>query len=62
MAARWSEGAEDALRRMWADGKTASQIAENLNCGTGCAFTRNMVIGKAHRLGLPARPSPIVRS
>ena len=36
---------------MWESGSTASQIAEEL---TG--VSRNAVIGKAHRLGLKARP------
>ncbi len=50
----WSDDARVAvLREMWAMGKTASEIAKEL--GT----TRNAVIGKAHRLELTGRPSPI---
>jgi GcrA cell cycle regulator len=39
---------------MWEKGMTASQIAEELG-----GVSRNAVIGKAHRLGLQARPSPV---
>src|SRR5882672_668659 len=38
---------------MWDAGFTASQIALRLG------VSRNALIGKVHRLGLPARPSPI---
>ena len=39
---------------MWEAGQTASQIAEALG-----GVSRNAVIGKAHRLGLQSRPSPV---
>jgi len=39
---------------MWAQGATASQIADELG-----GVSRNAVIGKAHRLGLEQRPSPV---
>jgi GcrA cell cycle regulator len=39
---------------MWHDGATASQIADELG-----GVSRNAVIGKAHRLGLEQRPSPV---
>ena len=39
---------------MWEGGSTASQIAEELG-----GVSRNAVIGKAHRLELKARPSPV---
>ena len=39
---------------MWEGGQTASQIAEELG-----GVSRNAVIGKAHRLGLQSRPSPV---
>ena len=39
---------------MWENGLTASQIADDLG-----GVSRNAVIGKAHRLGLKARPSPV---
>jgi len=50
----WTEERIDRLKRMWQDGSTASQIAEELG-----GVSRNAVIGKAHRLGLEARPSPV---
>lgn len=50
----WTEENIAALRQLWAQGLSASQIAERLG-----AVTRNAVIGKAHRLGLASRPSPI---
>jgi GcrA cell cycle regulator len=51
----WTEERIDTLRTMWEAGQTASQIAEALG-----GVSRNAVIGKAHRLGLQARPSPVV--
>lgn len=49
----WSDKDIDTLRRMWADGATTLQIAAAIG------RRKNCVIGKAHRLGLPPRPSPI---
>jgi len=51
----WTAERVDLLRREWARGCTASHIAKLLG-GT----TRNAVIGKASRLGLMGRPSPII--
>jgi len=50
----WTDERIDALKKMWDGGQTATQIAEELG-----GVSRNAVIGKAHRLGLPARPSPV---
>lgn len=61
MAARWSEDNIETLKRLWSDGKSASEIAEVLSQGGRLYMSRNMVIGKARRLGLESRPSPIVR-
>ena len=52
----WTEQRIEMLRRLWGQGQTASQIAAALG-----GVTRNAVIGKAHRLGLTGRPSPIKR-
>jgi len=49
----WTEPRLDHLRELWAEGLTASQIAERLG-----GVSRNAVIGKAHRLGLQTRPTP----
>ena len=50
----WSSERIEQLRSLWHDGLSASQIASHLG-----GITRNAVIGKAHRLGLTGRPSPI---
>jgi GcrA cell cycle regulator len=50
----WTDERIEQLRNMWEKGLTASQIAEELG-----GVSRNAVIGKAHRLGLKARPSPV---
>ena len=50
----WTDERIERLKELWSQGMTASQIAEEL--GT---ISRNAVIGKAHRLGLQARPSPV---
>ncbi|UYY59895.1 GcrA family cell cycle regulator [Sphingomonas sp. S2-65] len=50
----WTEERIDALKKMWDNGSTATQIAEELG-----GVSRNAVIGKAHRLGLQSRPSPV---
>ncbi len=50
----WTDEQEEKLKQLWREGKTASQIAEELG-----GVSRNAVIGKAHRLGLSGRPSPI---
>ena len=51
----WTDERIAQLKSGWEGGMTASQIAEQLGEGV----TRNAVIGKAHRLGLEARPSPV---
>ena len=50
----WTDERVTMLRDLWAKGLSASQIAVQLG-----GVTRNAVIGKAHRLGLESRPSPI---
>ncbi|MFC3052205.1 GcrA family cell cycle regulator [Kordiimonas pumila] len=51
----WTEDRIDQLKKLWDNGLSASQIAKELGEGV----TRNAVIGKAHRLGLKSRPSPV---
>ena len=51
----WTDERISTLKTMWESGQTASQIAEALG-----GVSRNAVIGKAHRLGLQSRPSPVV--
>ena len=50
----WTDERTATLKKMWEGGATASQIADELG-----GVSRNAVIGKAHRLGLKARPSPV---
>ncbi|MDE1918978.1 MAG: GcrA cell cycle regulator, partial [Sphingomonadales bacterium] len=50
----WTDERIEKLTKMWEGGSTASQIADELG-----GVSRNAVIGKAHRLGLKARPSPV---
>ena len=50
----WTDERIDRLKKMWSEGATASQIADELG-----GVSRNAVIGKAHRLGLDSRPSPV---
>jgi len=50
----WTDERIEQLRQMWERGMTASQIADELG-----GVSRNAVIGKAHRLGLQSRPSPV---
>lgn len=50
----WTDERIATLSKMWEGGQTASQIAEALG-----GVSRNAVIGKAHRLGLQSRPSPV---
>ena len=46
----WTDERVELLKKMWADGQSASQIAKELG-----GVTRNAVIGKVHRLGLSNR-------
>jgi GcrA cell cycle regulator len=50
----WTDERIEQLKKMWQKGMTASQIAETLG-----GVSRNAVIGKAHRLELQSRPSPV---
>lgn len=53
----WTDERIETLKRLWEKGLTASQIAEELG-----GVSRNAVIGKAHRLDLKSRPSPVKSS
>jgi GcrA cell cycle regulator len=50
MIMTWTEERVEQLKKLWADGLSASQIAAQLG-----NITRNAVIGKVHRLGLSGR-------
>jgi GcrA cell cycle regulator len=49
----WTDERVETLKKLWADGLSASQIAKQLG-----GVTRNAVIGKVHRLGLSGRAAP----
>lgn len=51
----WTEERVALLKQLWGEGKTAAEIASHLGQGV----TRNAVIGKAHRLKLSSRTSPV---
>jgi GcrA cell cycle regulator len=52
----WTDERISDLTRLWDSGHSASHIGKVLG------VSKNAVIGKAHRLKLPPRPSPIRRS
>lgn len=49
----WHAHQIEQLRDEWVRGNSTSLIGRNLGC------TKNAVVGKAHRIGLPSRASPI---
>jgi GcrA cell cycle regulator len=51
----WTAEAIDQLRSLWAEGHSTAEIGRRMG------VSKNAVVGKAHRLNLPARPSPIRR-
>ena len=51
----WNEEAIVRLRALWTEGHSTAEIGRRLG------VSKNAVVGKAHRLDLPARPSPIRR-
>ena len=52
----WNESNVARLRDLWDQGLPTAQIGKLLG------FTKNAVVGKAHRIGLERRPSPIRRT
>lgn len=46
----WTDERVELLKKLWAEGLSASQVAKQLG-----GVTRNAVIGKIHRLGLSGR-------
>lgn len=52
----WTDERIEELKQLWGEGLSAQEIGRKLD------VTKNAVIGKAHRLGLPSRPSPIKRA
>ena len=52
----WTAERIAELKRLWAAGTPTAEIGRRLG------VSKNAVVGKAHRLGLAARPSPIKRN
>ena len=52
----WNDETIARIRALWAEGLSTSEIGRRMG------ITKNAVVGKAHRLNLPARPSPIRRT
>lgn len=51
----WTPDVIQRLRTLWAEGHSTAKIGNRLG------FSKNAIVGKAHRLKLPGRPSPIQR-
>ena len=51
----WTSQRIAELERLWATGASTAEIGRQLD------VSKNAVVGKVHRLGLPGRPSPIRR-
>lgn len=52
----WTNELVEELKQLWEKGLTTGEI------GKALGVTKNSVVGKAHRLGLNSRPSPIRRN
>ena len=55
----WSEAQDEQLRELWMRATpqlSAAQIGQKMR------MSKSAIVGRAHRLHLPARPSPIIRS
>jgi GcrA cell cycle regulator len=52
----WTEEAIATLRQLWDEGLSTAEIGRRMG------ISKNAVVGKAHRLNLAARPSPIRRA
>lgn len=51
----WTDEQVEELKHLWDKGLTTGEI------GKALGVSKNAVVGKAHRLGLNSRPSPIRR-
>lgn len=51
----WTDSDIATLRTLWDEGLSTAEIGRRMG------LSKNAVVGKAHRLNLPARPSPIRR-
>lgn len=55
-ALAWTDEMVKELARLWEQGLSTGEI------GRALGVSKNAVVGKAHRLGLTGRPSPIKRT
>lgn len=53
----WTDERVSLLKKLWGEGHTAAEIARQLG-----GVTRNAVIGKAHRMKLSGRVSPVQKT
>jgi len=51
----WTDEKVATLKQLWTEGLTTGEIGKRLG------VSKNAVVGKAHRLNLESRPSPIKR-
>lgn len=51
----WNDETIARIRTLWSEGHSTAEIGRRMG------VSKNAVVGKAHRLNLPARPSPIRR-
>src|SRR5689334_18600069 len=49
----WNDDNVRRLRTLWAEGLSTAEIGRRMG------VSKNAIVGKVHRLDLPARPSPI---
>src|ERR1700712_1999949 len=52
----WTDEVIERLRALWTEGHSTAEIGRRMG------VSKNAVVGKAHRLSLTARPSPIRRT
>lgn len=53
---KWNDENTAELKKLWGMGLSAGVISQRMS-----GFSRNAIIGKVHRLGLPGRATPIGR-
>tara|TARA_B110000438_G_scaffold287383_1_gene319620 strand:+ start:446 stop:811 length:366 start_codon:yes stop_codon:yes gene_type:complete len=56
MSVVWTDDRIAKLKKLWSEGLTTGEIGKRLG------VSKNAVVGKAHRLELKSRPSPIRRA
>src|SRR3990167_5877017 len=54
---KWPEEHTAVFKKLYAEGLSGSQVAHLMNWELGTDYTRNAIIGKAHRMGFARRSS-----